>query len=209
MHKLSLICVLEPFVDVVRLDHLRVRLGIDYVASSFSGKIWIFWSSLFSIEVMHDAGQVLQCRVCHSSFPVAIYISFVYASCSISLRVDLWDALAFFAREIDGPWMVGGDFNVVQAHSKVLGRNPQSQTAINAFNLGLMECGLEDAGFINSSFTWTNGTTMRHLDRVVGNSQWASHFLVFKVFHLNRTASDHSPLLIALERSTGFSRHDS
>ncbi|KAJ4726796.1 Ribonuclease H domain [Melia azedarach] len=192
----------EPFVDSGRLEATRIRLGMDFAVSSLSGKIWVFWSSPFTVEVMQDAGQVLHCRVCHSSIPATFYVSFVYASCSVSLRVNLWEALASFAESLDSPWMVGGDFNVVQAHSEVLGGNPQSQASIDAFNLALMECGLEDVGFTGSPFTWTNGRTRRRLDRVVANPQWASHFSVFRVSHLNRTASDHSPLLISLEQST-------
>ena len=114
----------------------------------------------------------------------------------------MWNSLVSYAERIDGPWLVGGDFNVVQYHSEVTGGNPQSQSSIDDFNIALLDCGLEDAGFIGSPFTWTNGRTRRRLDRAVVNSQWAGLFSVLQVSHLNRTVSDHSPLLVSVDRST-------
>lgn len=69
LHRLSLICVLEPFISVDRLEALRVRLGMDHALSSQSGKIWVFWSAPFSVELLHDMGKVIYYRVSHSFFP--------------------------------------------------------------------------------------------------------------------------------------------
>lgn len=57
----------------------------------------------------------------------------------------------------------------------------------------------EDTGFTGSQFTWTNGHTWRR--RVVSNAQWSNYFLLFRVTHLNRTASDHSPLLLSCDKN--------
>lgn len=86
-------------------------------------------------------------------------VSYVNA-CS---HMDLWDGLETFADSHDLPWIVGGDFNVVQAVSEISGGHLQPQGAIDAFNLALLDCGLEDEGFVGSPFTWTNGRTWRQL----------------------------------------------
>lgn len=52
-----------------------------------------------------------------------------------------------------------GDFNVMQTVSKISSGHAQPQRAINAFNLALLDYGLEDAWFLSSPFTWTNGQT--------------------------------------------------
>lgn len=202
MHRLSLICILEPFISVDRLEAIRVQLGMEHGLSSQSGKIWIFWSAPFSVELLHDMGQVIHCRVSHSILPDPVLVSYVYASCFMDVREDLWAALESFADSHDLPWIVGGDFNVVQAVSEISGGHPQPQGAIDAFNLALLDCGLEDAGFVGSPFTWTNGHTWRRLDRVVCNARWSAFFSVSRVSHLNRTASDHSPLLLSWDRDT-------
>ncbi|KAH9750075.1 reverse transcriptase domain-containing protein [Citrus sinensis] len=175
---------------------------MEHGLSSQSGKIWIFWSAPFSVELLHDMGQVIHCRVSHSLFPDPVLVSYVYASCFMDVREDLWAALESFADSHDLPWIVGGDFNVVQAVSEISGGHPQPQGAIDAFNLALLDCGLEDAGFVGSPFTWTNGHTWRRLDRVVCNARWSAFFSVSRVSHLNRTASDHSPLLLSWDRDS-------
>ncbi|KAH9684247.1 reverse transcriptase domain-containing protein [Citrus sinensis] len=185
-----------------RLEAIRVQLGMDHALSSQSGKIWIFWSAPFSVELLHDMGQVLHCRVSHSLLPDSVLVSYIYASCLMDVREDLWVALESFADSHDLPWIVGGDFNVVQAVSEISGGHPQPQGAIDAFNLALLDFGLEDAGFVGSPFTWTNGRTWRRLDRVVCNARWSAFFSVFRVSHLNRIASDHSPLLLSWDRDT-------
>ena len=42
IHRLSLVCILEPFLGADRLDPTRVRLGMEKAFSSMSGKIWMF-----------------------------------------------------------------------------------------------------------------------------------------------------------------------
>ena len=42
MHRLSLVCILDPFSGAERLDPTRVRMGMKKAFSSMFGKIWIF-----------------------------------------------------------------------------------------------------------------------------------------------------------------------
>ncbi|KAH9650228.1 hypothetical protein KPL70_026289 [Citrus sinensis] len=65
-------------------------------------------------------------------------------SCSTSGREALWDALIKFANTHNNPWMVGEDFNVVQSLSEISSGRTQPQAALDAFNLALLDCGLED-----------------------------------------------------------------
>lgn len=97
LHRLSLICVPEPFLFADRLEATQFRLWMDHAISSQSGKIWVFWSTIFSVEIMIDMGQVIHCRVSHALFPKHVFVSYVYTSCSMHIREDLWDALMSFA----------------------------------------------------------------------------------------------------------------
>lgn len=94
-----------------------------------------------------------------------------------------------------------GEFNVVQSASEISGGHAQLQRAIDTFNLGLLDCGLENAWFVGSPFTWSNGHTWRQLDKVVSNTHWYNFFSLFWVTHLNRMASDHSPLLLSCDKN--------
>ncbi|XP_073037131.1 uncharacterized protein [Primulina eburnea] len=59
-----------------------------------------------------------------------------------------------------------------------------------------LDSGLIDAGFEGSSFTWTNKTIWKRLDRVLVSVDWGDHFSSIRVEHLPRTVSDHCPLLV-------------
>lgn len=89
LHRLSLICILEPFVSSDHLEEIRIRLGMDHALSFHSGKIWVFWSALFFVELLQGMGQVIHCQVSHSHFSDPVVISYVYASCLMSIREDL------------------------------------------------------------------------------------------------------------------------
>lgn len=69
--------------------------------------------------MVRDAGQAIHCRVNHRFLPEAVTVSFVYASCLARYRMNLWADLVSFAEAMEGSWMVGGDFNVVQAQSEI------------------------------------------------------------------------------------------
>lgn len=59
----------------------------------------------------------------------------------MDVRENLWDALKTFADSHDLPWIVGGDFNMIQAVLEISGGHPQTRGAIDAFNLALLNCG--------------------------------------------------------------------
>ncbi|XP_059289204.1 uncharacterized protein LOC132042695 [Lycium ferocissimum] len=61
-------------------------------------------------------------------------------------------------------------------------------------------CGMEDAGFIGSTYTWCNNRRpskriWKRLDKVSFNDSWLHKFQNSVVRHLSRTGSDHRPLL--------------
>lgn len=69
-----------------KLNATIVRLGMEKPISSQSEKIQVFWFSPFSVEVVHDTGQVIYCWVTHSFFSDPVLISYVYANCFIPVQ---------------------------------------------------------------------------------------------------------------------------
>ncbi|KAL2475613.1 Uncharacterized protein Adt_36349 [Abeliophyllum distichum] len=120
-----------------------------------------------TVDSCVDHPQFLHIRVEDPRLSRPMYITPVYASCSPARRRDLWMGLHQISLVVDGPWMVGGDFNVI-AHN----------------------------GYSGSQYTWTNGRVWKRLDRVLINPAVGSSCSRFSVRHLNRSTSDHSPLLI-------------
>ncbi|XP_073051345.1 uncharacterized protein [Primulina eburnea] len=117
--------------------------------------------------------------------------------CDYIERRQLWTSL-LQVKPDQGPWLVGGDFNVVRNSSECLGSSGGRLLPMEEFNHFILDSGLVDAGFEGSSFTWTNKTIWKRLDRVFVSVDWGDHFHSIRVEHLIRTVSDHCPLFVSV-----------
>ncbi|XP_073137349.1 uncharacterized protein [Henckelia pumila] len=172
------------------------RLGFQRVLSNVSGHIWVFLADNVKAECVLDHAQFLHLRVAAPFLPTHVFCSFMYAKCDYTLRRDLWASL-LQVKPVGGPWLVGGDFNVVRDASECLGSSGGRQLPMDEFNHFVLESALVDAGFEGSSFTWTNKSIWKRLDRVFVSVDWGDHFNSIRVEHLSRTVSDHCPLLVS------------
>ncbi|XP_073305752.1 uncharacterized protein [Primulina huaijiensis] len=177
--QIKVLAVLEPMIDLDQ-RYMTRRLGFSGVISNLSGHIWVFFAADVKVECVFDHAQFLHLRVSASFLPTEIFCSFVYASCDYVQRRDLWASL-LLVKPVLGPWLVGGDFNVVRDASECLGSRGGRLLPMEEFNTFIIDSGMIDAGFEGSSFTWTNKTIWKRSIRVE---------------HLARTVSDHCPLLI-------------
>ncbi|KAL2513400.1 Uncharacterized protein Adt_19000 [Abeliophyllum distichum] len=187
--------ILEPFVLKKNFDFIRRSLAFDVGLENESGKIWCFWNLGTTVASCVDHPQFLHIRVEDPRLSRPMYITPVYASCSPVGRRDLWMGLHQISLVVDGPWMVGGDFNVIAHNGERTGHNTRDRGTSDFADM-MMDCGLTDAGYSGSQYTWTNGRVWKRLDRVLINSAVGSSCSRFSVRHLNRSTSDHSPLLI-------------
>ncbi|KAL2498245.1 Uncharacterized protein Adt_23795 [Abeliophyllum distichum] len=187
--------ILEPFVLKKNFDFIRRSLAFDVGLENESGKIWCFWNLGTTVASCVDHPQYLHIRVEDPRLSRPMYITPVYASCSPVGRRDLWMGLHQISLVVDGPWMVGGDFNVIAHNGERTGHNTRDRGTSDFADM-MMDCGLTDAGYSGNQYTWTNGRVWKRLDRVLINSAVGSSCSRFSVRHLNRSTSDHSPLLI-------------
>lgn len=96
---------------------------------------------------------------------------------------------------------MGGDFNIILHQSEKSGGQGWHRSGALEFYVCLAATRLTDLGFPGPIYTWWNkreGTSTIHqrIDRLLGNSEWLGLFRSSSVLHLNRTCSDHSPLLL-------------
>lgn len=87
--------------------------------------------------------------------------------------------------------MGGRPYNISRAHK-----------LLNCINY----CNLLDLGFKGSRYTWSNhrfreGLILERLDRYCPNKEWLFHYENVGVTHLPRTHSDHSPILLNLNKT--------
>ncbi|KAI0524341.1 hypothetical protein KFK09_003708 [Dendrobium nobile] len=147
-----------------------------------------------STRAQNSSKEVVHCQVMVGD--VSCFASFVYAACTRLNRLNLWEKLVNFANNINGPWCVGGDFNIIANANERRGGKCPNYKAMEDLNEMITNCNLNDIGFCGSPFTWNRANLFQRLDRILFNNEWLARFSGTNVEHLSRTLSDHVPLLL-------------
>lgn len=132
----------------------------------------------------------------------------MYASPDPQLRRKLWKDLSFDKVGLCNTWMAVGDFNSVIKEDEVSNPATFCQARCKDFKDWVCTEGLVDLGFTGPSFTWTRGkdhNTFKgaRLDRALCSPEWLEAFPDVIVKHLPKINSDHSPILIELDKRAG------
>nr|XP_027127799.1 uncharacterized protein LOC113743944 [Coffea arabica] len=150
-----------------------------------------------------EGAQHASFLVYHNCLPIPVTISIVHAWCTREERRALWSGL-LRDKPLHGPWLVGGDFNVVVETGEKKGGLPFPCSLSLDFLDFMSSAELFDAGFSGSSFTWCNNRLGRariwkRLDWLLLNASCYDVGLAVSVSHLARDPSDHSPLLLSVK----------
>lgn len=104
VYNLSLIAILEPFSDSSQLYNFRLQLNMDNASCNQNGKIWLFWTTNYTCNVLETDEQHITCELKHMEWCDSFIISFIYAKCRDYLRRPIWDRLLHFSN-LDKPSM--------------------------------------------------------------------------------------------------------
>ncbi|XP_060196130.1 uncharacterized protein LOC132625487 [Lycium barbarum] len=199
-HKFFLIALMEPFQQVRTINHYRRRLGMCLANANCNGKIWYFVADNINVEVLMDSPQQITLKLFLQDLNQHLITTLVYAKCSASERIELWEDIYYLSNTLSSSWLIGGDFNVVLNDEEKIGGNPIQPQDIEDFAFCINSCDLEEVNFKGSPFTWWNGRAdeaciFERLDRMLVNSLLLDNFGNIEVEHLARTGSDHAPLM--------------
>lgn len=153
-YNLPMIILQEPMVGPEKIDVLRRKLGYNYCFKNIINKIWIFWSDQVNVNLVQDKEQQVLCKISSQYIPTHFYLTIVYAKCTEQERIELWDDLKSTATMMQEPWGVVGDFNSITCAEEKLGGRPFNLNNNLDFISCIDECGLQDAGFSGSIYTW-------------------------------------------------------
>lgn len=93
-----------------------------------------------NFEMVFMSDQLLTgCRLVHLDNN-RMLILIVYAKCSQMERRELWSHLGNRCVDVQ-PWLVVGDFNVIQEYREKIGGNSRSLSTMEEFNSHLNNCG--------------------------------------------------------------------
>nr|XP_016491561.1 PREDICTED: uncharacterized protein LOC107811191 [Nicotiana tabacum] len=192
---------MEPFQKKGLIDRYRRRLNMKIAYANINGQIWLFFDVVVEWELVENTEQQVTVRVFHHDLGQHMMMTFVYAKCSAIERLELWDHLYYLASDMELPWLVGGDFNVVLHEDEKLGGLPVHPPEYEDFVFCVNSCSLFEQGYKGSPFIWWNGRSnaeciFKRLDRIFVNLPFQNMLPTIEVKNLIRTGSDHAPLLI-------------
>lgn len=150
---------------------------------------------------MHSCtDQYLHCEVSDGAGKMLWWMIVIYASNLLADRKLLWKDIATLASNIQGQWMILGDFNNVLNTPDRIGGDRVQENEYPDLEEMMIQQGLFEHETIGVHFTWTNkhtsNTIYSRIDRVVCNKEWFMAFLNCEVEVLNAHISDHNPLKI-------------
>ena len=122
----------------------------------------------------------------------------IYNPCTLELRNEVWEEIESFWSMMNLPCLIMGDFNEVLS-SEERGSHQVSQSGISAFKTFINSTHLMDIPPSNGSFSWFSGNSKSLLDRLLVNPERLSFYPSLKLNLLNRTLSDHCPILASSE----------
>ncbi|KAK4706774.1 hypothetical protein R3W88_033683 [Solanum pinnatisectum] len=126
----------------------------------------------------------------------------VYAKCSAQERLQLWEAIYSVGYNLNLPWLVGGDSNVVLSDKDKIGCLLIYSHDYEDIFVCINSCELFDSDVKESPFTRWNGRInntykFKRLDRIVINQEFLNVYGIIDVQHLARFESNHAHLLFS------------
>ncbi|XP_070005613.1 uncharacterized protein [Nicotiana sylvestris] len=129
--------------------------------------------------ILNNHEQQLTIKLHYGAANSDLYITAVYAKCTPEERRELWNSLELTNLQVNGPWCIGGDFNVILDPDEKKGGKPHRINKSLEFSTCMDNCGMIDLGFVGPKYTWCNNWEPRRriwkiLDRVV-EEVWRNH----------------------------------
>ncbi|KAK6152770.1 hypothetical protein DH2020_012409 [Rehmannia glutinosa] len=116
-------------------------------------------------------------------------------------RRQSWDSLRTLCSKSSRPWCCIGDYNDLLFPYEKRGGKDHPQWLFSGFREVVDDCSLLDLGMIGYPFTWecgrgTSNWIEDRFDRAMVTPNWSAMFRRSKVWNLEATASDHSPIFL-------------
>ena len=202
-------------VDLFCIQETKIQLMSESVVRSLGSGRFLEWKALNAcgsaggmlicwdkrvLELLEwEVGQFsLSCRFKTLENGVIWAFTGVYGPFTRLEREGLWEEVGAIRGIWEGPWCLGGDFNITLAQGE---RNRQGRitSAMRRFAEVVDDLGLVDIQLHGGAFTWTGGLNNMSracLDRFLVSPCWLDQFSRVCQRRLPRPISDHFPVLL-------------
>ncbi|XP_060968346.1 uncharacterized protein LOC133035920 [Cannabis sativa] len=179
-------------------------------ATGRSGGLALFWKNEDEVTIDSFSTNHIDSLV-HFEGYGKFHFTGLYGEPNHSLRRNTWQLLrTLFARSKEA-WCIMGDFNNVLHHSEKIGGKPYPTWLIEGFQEVTQQCGLIDLDLNGHPYTWEKSRDTPQwieakLDRTMVNHDWLLKFPNAKLFNMEVSPSDHSPLFLDMENRIAVER---
>ena len=202
-------------VDLFYIQETKIQAMTDRVVRSLGSGRFLDWKALNScgsaggilicwdkraLDLLEwEEGQFsLSCRFRIVENGVIWAFTGVYGPFTRFERECLWEEVGAIRGIWEGPWCLGGDFNITLAQCE---RSKQGRitSAMRRFAEVVDELGLVDLQLHGGAFTWSGGMkslSRARLDRFLVSPYWLDQFGRVSQRRLPRPTSDHFPILL-------------
>ena len=203
--RVDLVCLQETKLQNLSSADAR-SLGVGRLAEwraveaeGTAGGILVFWDTskleLLEAEIGHFS---VTCMFKNVEDGFLWAFTGVYGPVKRCKRELFWEELGSVKGLWEGPWCIGGDFNMVLSpNDRIL--DCRLSHSMRRFNEVLNELGLRDLPLQGGPFTWRGGHNnqrMSRLDRFLVTTDWENQFSNVTQRTLPRPVSDHCPVLL-------------
>ncbi|XP_020266638.1 uncharacterized protein LOC109842142 [Asparagus officinalis] len=175
---------------------------ISNIHMANKARIWILWESkVFSVQNINATDQFITHKLESKDGKLSFLLTAVYALNQTEGRKTLWEDLLNFKRNVNYPWLVGGDFNAITKSDEKIGGAQITDTGADDFQSFITSSQLMHIKTTGCFFTWCNkqDSSTRiwsRLDRILVNEDWIQKYTISQVEYLVPLCSDHSQGLI-------------
>ncbi|XP_075103639.1 uncharacterized protein LOC142178213 [Nicotiana tabacum] len=193
-HNFCVVALMEPFQKKGLIDRYKRRLNMETAYANINRQIWLFFDAVVEWELVEATEKQVTVRVFHHDLGQHMMMTFVYAKYSAMERLDLWDHLYYLASDMELPWLVGWDFNVILHEDEKIGGLPLHPPEYEDFNMLptievehlirtgsdhaplLMTCGVQTTNFVKP-FRFLNFWTKHATFMDVVRQNWEAGFI--------------------------------
>ncbi|KAK6163949.1 hypothetical protein DH2020_000813 [Rehmannia glutinosa] len=186
-HKILILAITEPMTQL-DFPYLCGKLSFQFGIANKTNKIWVFWTSSVTSNLVSDNDQSIDLEFSSPLFSSHFCASFIYAKSTRIERRTLSDDLRTSASTFHSlPWIVEGYFNCFLHSEERVGSNFNRALDMEEFGQMVSDCGLIDIGSEGTKMhTWVRNHLKERLDRIFLNIKWDDFFAHSCVKHLPR-----------------------
>lgn len=160
----------------------------------FRGSYLLLGKLFFLNDSSHTARNQIVIRGVIPSLDIHCVLINIYNPCSVDGKAIIWNEILEYWHNTNLPALIMGDFNEVLSPLEK-GSNIVSQDGVNEFRNFIQAVQVIELSVANRLFTCFHENQKSKLDRCLMNSDWITKFPNLSTLILNRTISDHFPIM--------------